>query len=149
MNSVLRAIAIYFFLLLMIRLTGKRNLAQITTFDFVLVLVIGQATQLGLIGLDYSLTNSFILIATLVGVHLLISRLTERFRPASRWVNGTPLLIVENGRILADRAEQVGVSEEDILAAARGTQGLERLDQVRYAVIERDGSISIIPKKEG
>lgn len=148
MNSVIRAVAIYFIMLVLIRATGKRSLSQISTFDFVLLLVIGQATQLGLIGLDYSLTNVVVLVGTLVGMHLGISRLEARFPTLACWLDGMPLLLVEHGRFLGERARKTGVSEEDVLEQARGSQGIERMEQIKYAVLERDGSISIIPKKD-
>ncbi|QRK08453.1 DUF421 domain-containing protein [Archangium violaceum] len=148
MNSVIRALVIYLIMMVLIRMTGKRTLAQISTFDFVLVLIIGQATQLGLIGQDYSLVNVLVLVSTLVGVHLALSRLESRFPTAARVLDGVPLLIVENGHLIEERVNRAGVSKEDILDQARSSQGLERMEQIRYAILERDGSISIIPKKE-
>ena len=147
MDTVIRAFAIYFFLLVVFRIAGKRALVQITTFDFVLLLIIGEATQQALIGNDFSITTAWILIATLVGIDIAISLLKERFKKLERLVDGVPLVLVSNGELLRDRMEKSRVDEGDILGAARELQGLERLDQIKYAVLERSGTITIIPKE--
>ena len=119
MDTVIRAFAIYFFLLVVFRIAGKRALVQITTFDFVLLLIIGEATQQALIGNDFSITTAWILIATLVGIDIAISLLKERFKKLERLVDGVPLVLVSNGELLRDRMEKSRVDEEDILGAAR------------------------------
>lgn len=149
METILRALAVYFTLLVVLRLSGKRSLAQITTFDFVLVLIIGQTTQQALIGDDYSITTALLLILTLVGVDLVLSLLQLRLPRLDRWLDGTPLVILEEGRLLRDRMRQSRVDEGEILMAARERHGLQRLDEIQYAVLERSGGISIIPKRSG
>lgn len=148
METVLRALGIYLFLLLVFRMAGKRSLAQITTFDFVLLLIIGEATQQALIGNDFSLTTAWLLITTLVGADIAISLFKQRFPRVERLIDGTPLVIVEDGKLLYDRMKKSRIDEEDIMSAARHLQGLERLDQIKYAVLERSGGITIIPKEE-
>ena len=147
MDSVLRAAAIYAFLLLVFRLAGKRSLAQITTFDFVLLLVIGEATQQALLGDDFSLTNAFVVILTLLGIDIALSLLKQRSPLMDKWLDDIPLVLVDDGKPLRDRMEKARVDESDILSAARELQGLERMDQIKYAVLERSGGISIIPKQ--
>lgn len=149
METILRALAVYFTLLVVLRLSGKRSLAQITTFDFVLVLIIGQTTQQALIGDDYSITTALLLILTLVSVDLVLSLLQLRLPRLDRWLDGTPLVILEEGRLLRDRMRQSRVDEGEILMAARERHGLQRLDEIQYAVLERSGGISIIPKRSG
>ncbi len=146
MDAVLRALVIYFFLILLFRISGKRSLAQITTFDLLLLLIIAEATQQGLLGNDFSITNAFIVIGTLIGLELLLSVLGFRSKTASRVFDGTPLVLIENGRILHDRLKKSRVNHDDILEQARQTQGIGRFDQIKYAVLERNGTISIIPK---
>lgn len=146
METVIRALAIYFFLLLVFRVAGKRSLTHVTTFDFVLLLIIGEATQQALIGNDFSITTAWILIATLVGTDILISVLKQRSPRVDRWIDGVPLVIVDNGQLLHDRMDKSRVDEADILNAARELQGIERLEQIKYAVLERSGTITIIPK---
>ena len=145
MDAVLRAAAIFGFLLLAFRVTGKRSLAQITTFDFVLLLIIGEATQQALLGEDFSIVNALIVIATLMGLDLGLSLVKQRWPRLDPVLDSTPLVIVADGRLLEERARRERIDVEDVLAAARDTHGLERLDQIRLAVLERSGGISIVP----
>ena len=145
MTTLVRALAIYFALLLILRLSGKRTLAQITTFDFVLLLILGESTQQALIGNDFSITTGVLLIASLVGIDQTLSFVKRRSRRLSELLEGAPLIILENGRPIAERLRGSRVDENDILAAARERQGLERLDQIKYAVLERSGGITIVP----
>ncbi|MBD2097329.1 DUF421 domain-containing protein [Trichocoleus sp. FACHB-591] len=147
MNSVLRAVVLYVILMLLFRLSGKRSLAQITTFDFVLVLIVGEATQQALLGEDFSLTNAFLVILTLVGLDTVMSFWKQRSPQVEKWIDGVPVIIVAEGKLLQDRMKQARVDADDILAAARELHGLERMDQIKYAVLERSGGISIIPKQ--
>ena len=148
MDSVLRGAAIYFFLLVLFRLAGKRTLSDVTTFDFVMLLIIGEATQQALLGEDFSLTNAFLVILTLIGLDIAMSLWQQRWPRLSKWIEGVPLVIVEDGRPLHERMKRARVSEKDVLTAARERQGLARMDQIRYAVLERSGGISIIPRQD-
>lgn len=146
MDSVIRAVIAYFFLTVLLRIAGKRTVAQTTTFDLVLLIVIGQGIQYGLVGQNYSLTNAILIVGTLIGMELLVRRIAHRFEPIARWVDGSPLIVVDNGRLLEKRAHHAGVTEEDVLESARVLHGLERMDQIKFAVLERTGQISIIPR---
>lgn len=146
MDSVLRAAAMYGFLLLIFRIMGKRSLAQITAFDFVLLLIIGEATQQALLGQDFSFINACIVIGTLMLLELAMSYAKDRFPRLDPVLDSVPLVIVEDGRLLDRRTAHERVDIDDILAAARELHGLERLDQIKYAVLERNGGISIVPK---
>jgi uncharacterized membrane protein YcaP (DUF421 family) len=146
MDTLFRALAIYFGLLIVLRGGGNRTLAQITIFDFVLLLILGESTQQALIGEDFSVTTGILLIASLVGADMTLSWIKERSPRLSRWMEGVPLVIVEDGRPLRDRMEKSRIDEGDILAAARELRGLERMDQIKFAVLERSGGISIVPK---
>jgi uncharacterized membrane protein YcaP (DUF421 family) len=147
MDSVLRAAAVYFFLLVVFRIAGKRSLAQITTFDFVLLLVIGEATQQALTGEDFSMTNAFIVILTLIGLNVLLSELKNRSPSIENWLEDAPVIVVDEGRLLREPMARERIDESDILTAARESHGLERLDQIKYAVLERNGAISIVPQE--
>lgn len=147
MEAVLRAIAIYLFLMVLFRISGRRSLGDITTFDFVLLLIISEATQQAMLGENFSLTNGFLVILALVSFDIAMSLLMRRFPGLSAWVQGKPLIIVDEGRPLRDLMRKARVEEDDILTAARITQGLERMDQIKYAVLERSGGISIVPRR--
>jgi uncharacterized membrane protein YcaP (DUF421 family) len=146
MEPVVRALAIYVLLLIVFRIAGKRTLAQITTFDFILLLIVSESTQNALIGNNYSLTNAALVIVTLVGTEISLSVLKERWPRLDKWIEGLPLVIVEHGQPIKEHMDKARVDESDILTAARELQGLERMDQVKYAVLERNGAISVIPK---
>ncbi|MEW6737113.1 MAG: YetF domain-containing protein [Acidobacteriota bacterium] len=147
MNAVLRVVTIYVFLLIIFRISGKRALGQLTTFDLVLLLIISETTQNALVGTDYSVTNAIILITTFVGIDIGLSLWKHRSPRLEKLLDGVPLIIVENGRLLKERMDKERIDESDILTAARELHGLERLDQIKYAVLERNGDISIIPKQ--
>lgn len=148
MNPVIRGLAVYLFVYILFRILGKRSLAEITTFDFVLLLIISETTTDALIAEDYSLFGCFIMVSTLVATDYLLSLFKEK----SKWFQvaseGAPLVIVDHGKPLTRRMEKTKVDEDDVLEAARLIHGLERMDQVKYAVLERDGSISIIPAEK-
>lgn len=147
MNPLVRGVVIYLFLLLLFRILGKRSLSQITTFDFVLLLIIGEVTQQALLGQDYSITNALILIIVLMGTDLLLSKLKKRFGLLARIIEGAPLIVVENGKPLEMRMKKSGVDEEDVLESARLRFGITRMKEIKYAILERDGEISIVPDK--
>lgn len=145
MDPVFRAIAVYFFLMLVFRILGKRSLSQITSFDFLLLLIVGEATQQALLGDDYSITNAVLVIMVLVGVDYLLAMIKEHSRRIERILEGAPLIVVADGKVLATRIKRAGLDEDDVMKAARLKHGLERIEQIKYAIQERDGKVSIIP----
>ena len=148
MEILFRAAVIYVFLLLIFRVAGRRTLGQMTSFDLVLLLIISEATQNAMLGNDHSLTNGMLVILTLIGLDILLSLMKYRWPAVDRLLEGVPMVLVENGRPLKTLMDRTRVDEHDILSAARHQQGLERMDQIKYAVLEVSGSISIIPKAE-
>lgn len=147
MDAILRAFLIYAILLVLFRMLGKRSLGEVTTFDFVLLLIIGEATQQALLGDDFSVTNAAVVIATLVGMDMALGLWQQRSRMVDRAIEGLPLVLLDNGTVLYDRLEHVQVNVDEIRQAAREIHGLERLEQVKYAVLEKSGNISIIPRE--
>jgi uncharacterized membrane protein YcaP (DUF421 family) len=145
MDTVLRSAVMYLFMLVVFRISGKRSLSQITTFDFILLLIISEATQQALVGNDYSITNAFVVIATLITLDTAFSWMENRSPVFSRVVGSLPVVIVENGKLLEDRAKREGLTLSEILAEGREKHGLERLEQFKYAILERHGGISVIP----
>lgn len=145
MELILRGVAVYLFLLVLFRILGKRSLSETTTFDFVLLLIVGEATQQALLGNDFSVTNALVLITVLMGVDIVFVKLKGRYKKLDRLLEGTPLILVDHGKPLTLHMKESHVDTEDILEAARLSHGLERLEQIKYAVLERDGQISIIP----
>ena len=145
MDAVVRGLMVYLFLLILFRIAGRRTLGNITNFDFVLLLIISEATQNAMIGNDYSVTNGFLVILTLVGLDILFSFMKQRFPTMERYVDGLPLVLVDQGRPQKELMNRARVDEQDVLASAREKHGLERMEQIKYAILETNGMISIIP----
>ncbi len=145
MDTIIKTTIVYFVLLVLLRLSGRRTLGQLTSFDLVVILIVGGSTQRALLGQDYSVTNALLVVATLIGIDVLLS-LIERDSPFfAKLLNGSPLILVDHGRLLRDRVRRARLTEEEIRTAARRLHGLESLDQIKYAILEASGSISIIP----
>jgi uncharacterized membrane protein YcaP (DUF421 family) len=146
MDAVLRASAIYFFVWLFFRLAGRRTLAEMTTFDFVLLLIVAEAVQQALLGEDFSVTNGLLVVVTLLAIDIALAAAQRRWPRVGKVFSGVPTVIVADGRPLKELMERARVEGEDVLEAARRLRGLERMDQIRYAILEKSGGISIIPK---
>lgn len=146
MDLVVRATVIFVVLFAVMRIAGNRQFSEMTTFDVVLVIVIAEVTGNSLSGEDYSLTASIVVIVTLVALDVGVSLLKARSRAFDRLAEGVPILLMENGRPLRQNMRKERIDEADILAAAREIHGLESLDQVKYAILETSGTISIVPK---
>jgi uncharacterized membrane protein YcaP (DUF421 family) len=142
---VVRAAAVYFMLMVLLRLAGRRTLSQMTSFDFALVLVLSEAVQQALVGEDYSLTRALVVVATLLLIDIALSLAKRRFPRIERVLEGLPLVLVHDGTPARELMRKARVDDADLLHAARQSQGLERLDQIRHAVLEASGGITIIP----
>ena len=146
MESLMRGSAVYFFLLIVLRVSGRRTLSETTAFDFVLLLIVSETTQQAMVGADQSMTNAALLILTLVGWDFVLSFVKQRSPLLQRALEGSSVVILEDGKPLKKAMDRERVDIEDILEAAREKQGLETLDAIKRAVLERAGEISIIPK---
>lgn len=148
MDLVIRACFIYFLLLVMLRISGKRQFSEISTFDFVLLLVVSEAISQPVFGngQEYSLTGAVILVGTLVTVDILLSHFKRWLKPLDEVLESAPVLLIDDGRIMETSLGRERVDPGDVLEAARVRFGIEHLSQVKYAILERNGAISIIPK---
>ncbi|EPH9714442.1 hypothetical protein P832_01338 [Enterobacter kobei] len=145
MDMVFRALAIYLFLVVVFKVAGRRALLQMTSFDLILLLIISEATQQALLGQDFSVTGAMITITTLVVVDILFGLMKNYFSPVENILDGNPVILVENGVPLADKLKKVDVSCDDILVSARQNNGITKMSEIKYAIFERNGHISIIP----
>lgn len=148
MDAVIRGLAVYLFLLIVFRFAGKRTLAHISSFELVLLLIISETVQEALIDGDHSVTNGFLLVLTLVSTTVFLSWLKQCFPKADKWLEEEPLILLENGKPHKDRMDNVRVDEREILSAARKLRGINSLDDIKYAVLESNGEISIIPRDQ-
>ena len=141
---MLRAVLIYVGLLVALRLFGKREVGQFTLYDLVFILLVANALQPAITGPDTSLVGGFVLIAALVGANFLISRLD--LVPAFRGVFAPPAtVIIKNGRYLPNVLRREGIDRDECESAMR-EHGIDDMSDVELAMLEPDGSISIVPK---
>ena len=145
MEVILRAAAAYLLLLTMVRLVGRRTASQLAPFDLVVLFLFGGITITAVIGEDHSLVAALTALCTIGLLHVAVSWLKARSAWFGRLVDGTPIVIYEDGQWHEDRMRALRVLEADVMVAVR-QRGLMRLDQVRYAVAERDGKVSIVPQ---
>lgn len=149
MDTVVRALAIYFALLVLTRISGRRTLSQVSVFDFVLVLLIAETSQNALVGQDGSITNAIVLITTLILTDVGLSVLKARAHWIALLIDGAPTVLIRDGEIDTQAMSRARVSLDDILQCARGQNGLLRIEEVGYAVLETSGTISIVPRPDG
>jgi uncharacterized membrane protein YcaP (DUF421 family) len=146
MHAVLRPLLIYVMLVLVFRLTGKRSIGEITTFDFLLLLVISEAVSSALLADDSSITGAAIAVMTLIGLDVALSLAKNRWPTLDRLLEDVPVVLYHDGKLVKERMAKERIAEDDILEAARELHGLERFDQIEKAVLERRGYITIVPK---
>ncbi|HEX2717198.1 MAG TPA: YetF domain-containing protein [Gemmatimonadaceae bacterium] len=146
MQSVIRALVVYLVLLLLFRIAGKRTLAQVTTFDLVLTLIISEAIQQAMIDDDNSLTNGILIVFTLVALDIALGWLKHRSNRLSAILDGKPMLLVDRGRVRREWLDREQLTEGDVLRAARHEHGIGTMDGIRYAVLEDSGGITVIPE---
>jgi uncharacterized membrane protein YcaP (DUF421 family) len=147
-EPVIRIAIVYLFLLALFRLAGRRTLADISPFDFVLLLIISEMVQQAVVAEDPSLINAILLCSMLIAIDIGLSLLKHRWPRLDRLLEGRAVLLLQHGELQHDTLRKMRIDQHDILAAARESQGLERLDQIRFAVLEKTGHISIVPEPD-
>jgi uncharacterized membrane protein YcaP (DUF421 family) len=148
MESILRAGFMYFFLMFIVRMSGARTLAEMTTFDFVLLLIIGDASQQAITSNDYSVTNAVIVITTFIVLDLIFTFIKSKYKKVERILDGSPIILINQGKVVKKMLKLTKIDECDILEAARKNQGLETLEQIKYAILEKGGDITVIPLQD-
>ena len=147
MDIILRAAAAYFVLLLTVRLIGRRLASMMAPFDLVVLFLIGGASLSAVLGDDRSLVGAFSAIGTIGLMHVLVSWGKTHSTLFARVVDGTPVVVFERGAWHEERMRMLRLQPADVMGAVRA-RGLQRLDQVRYAVVERDGKVSIVENSD-
>ncbi len=142
---ILRCTVVYVVLLVALRLTGKRQLGQFTPFDFAVLLIVSNAVQNAMIGPDTSLVGGILGAATLLGLNYLLSVLSVRFNVLGHEVLGEPTLLINEGHLVTANLQRERVNPDDVLMAMR-EHGVEDIAQVKHAILETDGSISVVSK---
>src|SRR3981081_2604104 len=144
MDSVIKSVIVYLVLWLVIRGSGRRTLGQLAVFDFLLFLIIGGAAQRSLMAQDYSLTHAFLVIATFALIDIGGPLIAVRVPRVGKILKGVPTIVVENGRVLNGRLRRARLTEDEVLEAARRLHGLETMEDIKFAIFEASGEISII-----
>ncbi len=142
---VLRGLLVYGFLLIMLRLTGKRQVGQLAPFDLVLLLVLSNAVQNSMNAGDNSVAAGYILVATLLAANSLMSWLTSRSKRAETLLEGRPQLLVHNGELDEVMLASEHITRHELMAAVRQA-GLTDLADVRVGILETNGRINVIAK---
>src|SRR3954468_15804158 len=143
MDIVLRAAVLYFFVVFVMRVIGRRELSSMTPFDLVLLIVLGDAIQQGLTQDDYSITGAVLAVATIATLQVLTSYVSYKSKAARKVFEGQPLVIVDHGEIVQQNLKRERMTKEEIAEEARQQQ-ISSLDEVDGAIIQANGSISFI-----
>ena len=143
-SIVLRTVIVYVALLLGLRLAGKREMGQMTPFDLVVILLIANAVQNAMVGPDTSVTGGLIAAGVLIVGNYGVAEGRERLPWLRRAVEGTPTLLINDGKLVREHLRREGLDEDEVLMAIR-EHGVADVKDVRMAVLETDGSISIVP----
>jgi uncharacterized membrane protein YcaP (DUF421 family) len=141
---IIRTAAVYLAILLGLRLAGKREIGQMTVFDLAVLLLLANAVQNAMVGPDASLTGGILAAAVLLSLNFLLARLRLRWPRLRRLVEGSPTLLVLRGHVISKHLEHEGLDRETLEAALR-EHGVSELSEVEMAVLETDGSISVVP----
>jgi len=141
---ILRSIVVYLVILAGFRLAGKRHISQLSLVDFALILLISNAVQNAMVGNDSSLGGGIIAAISLLATNIVLTRFLFKNRSTREFIIGEPKLLVRNSIVIQSAMDSEELSEEDLTEAIR-EHGFASLQEVRTAILELDGSISIIP----
>ena len=146
MDIVLRAIAAYVFIVFLMRVVGRRELSSMEPSDVILLVILGDLVQNGITQSDYSVTGIYLAAGPIGFLAMSTAFITYKWRRLKNVVEGEPVILVENGEPVEKNMRAERLSLDDLMEQARGQQ-IEALDQIKWAVLERSGSISFIQKQ--
>ena len=142
---MLRAVAVYVFIIVAIRLFGKKELSQLSVVDLVFILLISNAVQNAMVGPDTSLQGGMVAAGALFIANFILKKLIYRFKPFEKLIEGEPIVLIYNGLVQKKNLKQAGFTMEELEAAVR-EHGIESIDKVNLAMLEVDGNISVLSK---
>lgn len=145
MDIVLRGIVVFFFLFVLVRVMGRRELSSLEPFDLILLIILGDAVQQGLTQDDYSMTGSLLAVGTIAILQIVTSWVNFRVPKLRPFLDGEPIVIVQDGHEIERNMRRERLTSDDLAEAAR-KEGIATLDEVAWAVMETSGSISFIKK---
>jgi uncharacterized membrane protein YcaP (DUF421 family) len=141
---VVRALVLFVFLWLVTRAVGRSTLGELSTFELLLYVTMGDLVQQGITQQDYSITAAVLAVGTFALLTFLLSWLQWRFPRVRPVVTGRPLLVMKDGELLEDAMKSQRLATADLLVAAR-EQGIRRTSDIEYAVLEADGRLAFFP----
>lgn len=145
-EKALRTLVVYAFLIICLRLAGKRELAQLNSFDLVVLLLLSNTVQNAIIGNDNSLVGGLFGATTLIVINWVLVRVSYKHRRFDRLLEGDPITLVQNGKLLEDQCAKQLITQMEIEIAAR-KQGFDSLADVREAVLEPGGALTFAGKE--
>ena len=145
METVIRVAIIYLIIVIGLRVLGKREFSQLSPLELVSLMLIPEIVSQALVGEDFSITNAMIGLMTLFILVFLTSLLMQRFEKVEAAIADTPSVLVRHGKFIEDTLNKERVTPDEVFAEMH-ISGLERLEQVKWAILESDGKISIVPE---
>ncbi len=146
MDLVIRATVVFFFIFMVTRIVGRRQLSELEPFDLILLVVLGDLVQQGITQSDQSVTGTLIVISTIALLSVAVSWISFRFRRVRAITEGEPVVLVQDGKPIERNLRRERITIEDIREQARGAQ-IASMSDLRWAILENDGHISCIPYK--
>ena len=147
MDLAVRSAVIFFFVFLLMRIVGRRELSSLEPFDLILLVVLGDSVQQAVTQDDYSVTGAFIVVSTIALLQVLMSYLNFRVPRLRPIIDGEPIVIVQDGKVIEGNARRERLTLDDIAEAAR-IQQIASLDDVQWAVLETSGELTFIEKQK-
>lgn len=146
MDLVIRATVIFFFIFLVTRVSGRRELSDLKPFDLILLVVLGDLVQSGITQNDESVAGTLVVISTIAMLSVTVSWVTFHFRPTRAVTEGNPIVLVHDGRVIERNLRRERITLDDIQEEARGAQ-ITSLSDLQWAILEDNGHISCIPRR--
>jgi uncharacterized membrane protein YcaP (DUF421 family) len=143
LDLVLRAGAVYVFIVVAIKLFGKKELSQLSVVDLVFILLISNAVQNAMVGPNTSLLGGLVAASTLFVINYVLKKLIFRFKPIEKFIEGEPIMLIYEGKIQQQNVEQAGFTMQELQAAVR-EHGVDSIKKVNLAMLEVDGNISVL-----
>jgi uncharacterized membrane protein YcaP (DUF421 family) len=146
MDLAIRAVVLYFFVYLLTRIVGRRELSSLGPFDIILLVVIGDAIQQGLTQDDYSVTGAVIVVVVFAVLQVFMSYLSYRSGPIRKVLEGEPIVIIQDGKPIERNLKRERLAVDEVMEQARATAQISSMDEIQFAILENSGAISFIQK---
>ena len=139
---IFRALLIYVFVFILLRLLGKKHVGEMGPFDLVILLILSESVQNALVADDKSVTGGLIVASTLFAISQLVGFISWKSKKAERFIDGTPRVLIRNGHVYAEALAREQMTRSELLEALR-REGCTSVTKVRYAILENDGGITV------